>query len=201
MLIIDLVKYNNKNSNSFSLSIIKIQNPYSTSINSAKSRLLFLKKNLKNPPYTVFKLSENFIRTIYTIHKILFITSFYFKIYNIVISIFPVAPRGGGACRFLYRDNNMMQIICKLLFVWRRKLVWSSSSRLCQTWHWSGCLSRILHDWMKTQKTTDQTIWNNNTKYWQATSQKFSSQEPRWNSSATTAHQFQVQHSYFWITL
>ncbi|EFX86157.1 hypothetical protein DAPPUDRAFT_97988 [Daphnia pulex] len=26
-------------------------------------------------------------------------------------------------------------------------------------------------------------------------------QEPRWNSSATTAWQFQVQHSYFWITL
>jgi hypothetical protein len=97
----------------------------------------------------------------------LFITVF-FSNFIILSYIFFLWPPGGGACRFLYRANNMMQIICELLFVWHRKLVWSSSSRLCQTWHWSGCLSRILHDWMKTQKTTDQTIWNHNTKYWQA---------------------------------
>jgi hypothetical protein len=83
-----------------------------------------------------------------------------------------------------------MQVICKLLFVWRRKLVLSSSSRLCQTWHWSGCLSRILHDWWKLKrrqiKLFEITIQNTG----KQTTQKFSSQEPRWNSSATTAQQF-----------
>ena len=112
--------------------------------------------------------------------------------------LFFLWPPGEGACRFLYRDNNMMQIICKLLFVWRRKLVLSSSSRLCQTWYWSGCLSRILHDWMKTQKTTDQPLTQQHKislaeqfhiAWMKMTTQNFWSQEPRWNSSATTAQQ------------
>jgi hypothetical protein len=40
--------------------------------------------------------------------NILLFTKF---IYNIYIDLFFMWPPGGGACRFLYRDNNMMQVI------------------------------------------------------------------------------------------
>jgi hypothetical protein len=98
----------------------------------------FVEKNLKKFPLHKFlkKCSrKNFIQNFYC-NKIYSIRIFYciqHLFYNIYIIYFSYGPQGEGACRFLYRDNNMMQVICKLLFVWRRKLVLSSSSRLCQT--------------------------------------------------------------------
>jgi hypothetical protein len=84
------------------------------------SRLVFEKNFKKIPPYIVFKkflrevLLEYFIPTIYFIRIFYFIQNLF---YNTYIHLFFMWPPGGGACRFLYRDNNMMQVICKLLFV------------------------------------------------------------------------------------
>jgi hypothetical protein len=99
---------------------------------SAKSRLLFLKKNFKSYPLGPYKKFLKTFREIFYNNILLQQKLFYFFEYFIAYKIyfmistniyFPYGPQGGGACRFLYRDNNMMQVICKLLFVWRRKLV------------------------------------------------------------------------------
>ncbi len=77
-----------------------------------KTNFPSLTKFLKNFP-------KSFPRIFYC-NKIYFIRIFYFiqnLFYNIHIHLFFLWPPGGGACRFLYRDNNMMQYKQVIIFL------------------------------------------------------------------------------------
>jgi hypothetical protein len=209
MLIIDLVKYNNKNSNSFSLSIIKIQssknfskNSNSPPIISAKSRLCFWKKNLKKLPLhkVVKNYQEILLETIY-FTWFLFITVF-FSNFIILSYIFFLWPPGGGPVAF----STALITWCKLYasyYLFGTESLFDLAVLDCVKPDIDQVASVVycMIEWKLKRrqiKLFEITIQNTGR---QTTTQKFSSQEPRWNSSGTTAQQFQVQHGYFWITL